>query len=45
MLERAQPYIDNPALVRDILADGCDKARVTAQSTMRAVRDAMGLKI
>ena len=45
MLERAQPYIDQPALVRDILADGCDKARATAQNTMRAVRDAMGLKI
>lgn len=45
MLERAQPYIDQPALVRDILVDGCDKARTTAQSTMRAVRDAMGLKI
>jgi tryptophanyl-tRNA synthetase len=45
MLERAQPYIDQSALVRDILADGCDKARAAAQSTMHAVRDAMGLKI
>jgi tryptophanyl-tRNA synthetase len=45
MFERAQPYLDNPALVRDILAHGSDKARVTAQQTMHAVRDAMGLKI
>jgi tryptophanyl-tRNA synthetase (EC 6.1.1.2) len=45
MFERAQPYLDNPALVRDILAHGSDKARATAQQTMHAVRDAMGLKI
>ncbi|MGC9162585.1 MAG: tryptophan--tRNA ligase [Thiomonas sp.] len=45
MLERAQPYIDNPALVRDILDDGCTKARATAQRTMHAVREAMGLKL
>ncbi|WP_298292315.1 tryptophan--tRNA ligase [Thiomonas sp.] len=44
MLERAQPYLDNPRLVRDILADGCDKARAVAQQTMQTVRDAMGLK-
>ncbi len=43
MLERAQPYVDNPALVRDILDAGCDQARTTARETMRAVRDAMGL--
>ena len=45
MLERAQPYVDNPGLVRDILADGCDKARTAARHTMHAVRDAMGLKL
>ncbi|OIQ69598.1 tryptophan--tRNA ligase [mine drainage metagenome] len=44
MLERAQPYIDNPALVRDILDAGCDKARATARDTMHSVRDAMGLR-
>jgi tryptophanyl-tRNA synthetase len=26
-LERAQPFVDDPALVRSIIADGCDKAR------------------
>ncbi|WP_151446000.1 tryptophan--tRNA ligase [Lacisediminimonas profundi] len=43
MRERAQQYLDNPALVRAIVADGCDKARVLAQETMRDVREAMGL--
>src|SRR5512147_365937 len=41
--ERAQPYLDDPTLVKNILADGCDKARKLATETMRAVREAMGL--
>ncbi|WP_075148447.1 tryptophan--tRNA ligase [Thauera chlorobenzoica] len=41
--ERAQPYLDDPALVRSILADGCERARKLAQETMRDVREAMGL--
>lgn len=43
MHERAQAYLDDPALVRDILADGCDRARKLAAETMRDVREAMGL--
>ncbi len=43
MLERAQKYIDDPSLLRAIVADGCDKARKIAQETMRDVREAMGL--
>ena len=43
MLERAQKYIDDPSLLRALIADGCDKARKTAQETMRDVREAMGL--
>ncbi|MCA1323096.1 tryptophan--tRNA ligase [Herbaspirillum sp. alder98] len=43
MLERAQPYLDDPSLVRAIVADGCEKARRLAQETMRDVREAMGL--
>ncbi|KIF80845.1 tryptophan--tRNA ligase [Noviherbaspirillum autotrophicum] len=43
MRERAQKYIDDPSLVRAIVADGCDKARKLAQDTMRDVREAMGL--
>ena len=41
--ERAQPYLDDPQLVRNIIADGCEKARKLAQETMRDVREAMGL--
>jgi tryptophanyl-tRNA synthetase len=41
--ERAQPYLDDPALLRSIVADGCDRARAAAQETMREVRGAMGL--
>ena len=41
--ERAQPYLDDPTLVRAIAADGCEKARRMAQLTMRDVREVMGL--
>ena len=41
--ERAQRYMDDPTLVKNIVADGCEKARELAQETMREVRDAMGL--
>jgi tryptophanyl-tRNA synthetase len=43
MRERAQTYLDDPTLVKNILADGCDKARRLAGETMRDVREAMGL--
>ena len=43
MRERAQLYLDDPTLVQNILADGCDKARRLAAETMRDVREAMGL--
>jgi tryptophanyl-tRNA synthetase len=43
MHERAQQYLDDPSLVRAIVADGCEKARKLAQETMRDVREAMGL--
>jgi tryptophanyl-tRNA synthetase len=43
MHERAQQYVDDPSLVRAIVADGCEKARRLAQETMRDVREAMGL--
>ncbi len=41
--QRAQPYLDDPSLLRSIVADGCDRARAAAQETMRDVREAMGL--
>ncbi len=40
---RAQPYLDDPSLLRSIVADGCDRARHAAQETMRDVRESMGL--
>ena len=43
MRERAQMYLDDPQLVRNIVADGNEKARKLAQETMRDVREAMGL--
>jgi tryptophanyl-tRNA synthetase len=43
MRERAQKYLDDPTLVRNIVADGCEKARKLARETMRDVREAMGL--
>ena len=43
MRERAQRYLDDPTLVKNIIADGCEKARELAAETMRDVREAMGL--
>ncbi|MDX9945179.1 MAG: tryptophan--tRNA ligase, partial [Azonexus sp.] len=42
MRERAQLYLDDPVLVKNIIADGCEKARDLARETMRDVREAMG---
>jgi len=43
MRERAQTYLDDPTLVRNIVADGCEKAKRLAAETMREVREAIGL--
>jgi len=43
MRERAQVYLDDPTLVKNIVADGCDKAKKLATETMRDVREAIGL--
>ena len=43
MRERAERYEANPHLVRNIIADGCEKAQELARETMRDVRDVMGL--
>ena len=42
--ERAQRYVDDPQLVRNIVADGCERARKLAEETMRDVRASMGLE-
>lgn len=41
--ERAAPYEDDPELVRQIVADGCDEARDEARETLGEVRQAIGL--
>lgn len=41
--ERARQYEEDPALLRNVIADGCERARKLAQETMREVREAMGL--
>jgi len=41
--ERAAQYTQDPALVKNIVAEGCERARKMARETMREVRDVMGL--
>jgi tryptophanyl-tRNA synthetase len=41
--ERAEHYMEDPSLVRSIVADGCERSRRLAQETLREVRQAMGL--
>jgi len=43
MLQRAEPYLLNPRIVREIVDAGTQRARITAQATMRDVREAIGL--
>ncbi|TJZ76180.1 tryptophan--tRNA ligase [Chitiniphilus eburneus] len=43
MFERAQRYLEDPALLRRIVDNGCERARALAADTMRDVRQAMGL--
>ena len=40
---RAADYQDNPDLVRQILADGAERARSEARETLTEVRLALGL--
>ncbi|MDT8363368.1 MAG: tryptophan--tRNA ligase [Nitrosomonas sp.] len=41
--ERARMYEEDPALMRNIIADGCEHAHKLAEETMRDVREALGL--
>jgi tryptophanyl-tRNA synthetase len=43
MLDRAKPFVSNPARVREIIDAGCKRAQGVAQQTMTEVRAAMGL--
>lgn len=40
--ERARPYEQNPAMVREVIEHGNRRARAVAKSTMEIVRDAVG---
>lgn len=41
--ERAAHYAEDPTLVKNVVAEGCERARKLARETMREVREAMGL--
>jgi tryptophanyl-tRNA synthetase len=41
--ERAQEFVENPRMVRSIIAEGTEAARDVAQDTLVEVREAMGL--
>jgi tryptophanyl-tRNA synthetase len=41
--ERAEKYLEDPTLVRSIIADGCERARKLAHETLREVKQVMGL--
>lgn len=43
IIEAAQPYIENPRLVKEIIREGCELAREAAAQTLTHVRDVMGL--
>lgn len=43
IIERAEPYVKNPAWVQDIVKEGCKVARQRAGETLAEVREAMGL--
>ncbi len=41
--QRADEYLENPDVVKNIIHEGCEKAREEARDTMDEVRQAMGL--
>ncbi len=41
--ERAREFLDQPQLVRNIVAEGSEEARDVARETLREVREVMGL--
>ena len=42
--ERAAEYAKDPVIVRNIVAEGCQRAQDVAEQTMKDVREAMGLE-
>ena len=43
MHERAKQYQEDPSLIRNLIAEGCEKAQTLAQETLSDVRTALGL--
>ncbi len=43
MQERGREYAEQPDLVRNIIGEGCERARAVARETMNEVRQAMSL--
>lgn len=41
--QRAEEFAENPAMVKNIIAEGCEAARFVARETMEEVRQAIGL--
>ena len=41
--ERAAQYAEDPMLIKNVVAEGCERARKMARETMREVREVMGL--
>ena len=44
MRERARDYLENPDLVKNLVAEGAEKARAAARDTLDEVRRAMHLR-
>ncbi len=42
-IERAKPYEEDMGIIKNIIADGCERARDLAKQTMRDVREAMDI--
>lgn len=42
--KRAAELVDDPQMLRSVIADGCEQARDAARDTMAEVRQAMGLR-
>ena len=43
ILERAQQYISNPKMIKEIIREGCEAARDVAKETLEEVREVIGL--
>ena len=42
--DRARPFEQNPARVREVIESGCERAREVAEETLNEVRLAVGTK-